>query len=73
MQKYFTILIAMTAALSVALTASSANAATKKKKRHYHSQHYSQTYRDRRGLVPSQYNLCRHDQARYPVLDIRCD
>jgi hypothetical protein len=66
-------LIAIAVASSVTLTTFSAEAATKKKKRHYRSQHYSQTYRDRRGLVPSQYNLCRHDQARYPVLDIRCD
>lgn len=73
MQKCFTILIAVAVTSSILLAAFSADAATKKKKRHYRSQHYSQTYRDRRGLTPSQYNLCRQDQARYPTLDIRCD
>lgn len=73
MQKCFAILTAVAVALSIALAAFSADAATKKKKRHYPSQHYSQTYRDRHGLTPSQYNLCRQNQVRYPTLDIRCD
>jgi hypothetical protein len=67
-------MIAVAAAAAVALSLGTVSAdAKKKQKRHHHRPHYSQ------GLHPDYYpnsnagyNQCRHDQFRYPALDIRC-
>ncbi len=57
------------AGFALSLASVSADAAKKKKKRHYRYDSYS------RGYYPnttSGHNRCMYDQTRYPTLDIRC-
>ncbi len=71
MNKYPFKAVALIVATSfgLSLASVSADAAKKKKKRHYRHDSYSQGYYPR---TNAGHNQCMHDQFRYPTLDIRC-
>lgn len=71
MRRFSAKTIALIVATGVALSLGSAgaDAAKKKKKRHYDGGSYSQGYYSR---TNSGHNQCVYDQNRYPTLDIRC-